>query len=107
MVFDNQQVMHGYAQQSENRSEAETIFPQSSTDSAEPEPDLGNKVFQLVFAGLDGATFPLGYFPVRKWNSIDILSTIVEAVEYLHLHGFVVSIQKPFLKQTTLQRRFI
>ena len=67
------------------------LFPQE--DLVQSVPDLGNKVLQLVFAGLDGATFPLGYFPVRKWNSIHILSTVAEAVEYLHLHGFLVSIK--------------
>ena len=54
----------------------------------------GNEVFQLVFAVLDGATFLLGFFSVRSWNSIDVLSTVVVAVEYLQLRGLVVSIKK-------------
>lgn len=86
VVFDNNKTMHGYAEKSSTRVQAEALFP----DDTGKEPELGNKVFQLIFAGLDGSTFPVGYFPVKSWNSIDILSTIGDAIEMLHKYGFVV-----------------
>lgn len=86
-MFDNNGMVHGYAELSDVRSLAALAFPPTEVK----EPDMANKVCQLIFAGLNGATFPVGYFPVRTWNSIDILSTLTDAIEELHQHGFVVS----------------
>ena len=90
LMFDNKRVVHGYEQASTVRQEAEMLFPHKE-QNADSTPEIANKVFQLIFAGLDGATFPVGYFPTRKWTSIDILATITDAIEYLYEHGFVVS----------------
>jgi hypothetical protein len=75
-MFDINGIVHGYAELSHVRSLAALAFPPTEVK----EPDMANKVCQLIFAGLNGATLPVGYFPVRTWNSIDILLTLTDAI---------------------------
>ena len=89
-MLDNSSIVHGYAEMSPARTLADMVFP-AAEEEKKAEPDMANKVYQMLFAGLNGSTFPVGYFPVRQWNSIDVLSTITDAVEVLHQHGFTVS----------------
>ena len=54
-------------------------------------PALAKRVYQMVFAGNDVSTFPVGFWPVKNWNSVDVLSTALEAIEMLRRKDFTVS----------------
>lgn len=78
--------VHGYAMHSDTQSEASSMFGHT------PEPSLAKRVYQLVFAGYDGSTFPVGFFPVKNWNATDVVSTSLDAIELLHQGNFNVCI---------------
>ena len=85
-MFDSSNICHGYAQSSELVSQCKRVF-----GDTEPENRLADKVFQLVFANFDGSTFPFAFWPVTAWQTNDVLSTILESIEYLNQYGFKVS----------------
>ena len=86
MVIDNAHIGHGYSMVSKLRQQGQQVF-----GTPKPaDPPLAKRIFQVVFAGFDGSTFPVGYWPVNIWNSVDILSTVLEANESLDQFGFKV-----------------
>ena len=82
--MDNALQVYGYAQHSDLHTEASKIFGTSDA------PALAKRVYQMVFAGYNGSTFPVGYWPVKNWNSGDVLTTALEAIEQLRRKEFMV-----------------
>ena len=78
--------MHGYACNSDVTTQANVLFDEEGSKQA-----LAKHVYQMVFAGNDGSTFPVGFWPVKNWNSVDVLSTALEAIEMLRRKDFTVS----------------
>lgn len=76
--------VHGYSQHSDLVSQAHSLYGDGQ------DPSLADKVFQMVYSGYDGSTFPFAYWPVKNWNSTDIMSTITDAMVKLSEHSFKV-----------------
>ena len=86
-MADNSLHIHGYSMHSDLVEQAHNIFGESK------DPIVARKVYQLVFAGYDGSTFPFAFWPVRNWNSQDVLGTALEAIEMLRCNNFNVCIK--------------
>ena len=84
MSIDNNLDVHGYAVNYDLHTEASNIFGEAR------EPVLAKRVYQMVFAGYDGSTFPVAFWPVKTWNSCDVLSSALDAMQQLQRRDFQV-----------------
>ena len=85
-MVDNSLEVHGYSVQSDLTEQANALF------GAKKEPTMAKKVYQLVFAAYDGSTFPFAFWPTSNWNSVDVLSTTLDAIEMLSQNNFTVCV---------------
>lgn len=80
--LDNNLTVHGYATNSDLQNQASMMF---GNDHQQP---LAKRVYQI---GFDGSTFPVGFWPVKTWKFVDVLTTTMEAIEMLRRKDFMVN----------------